>query len=289
MRTATRRRPLGAAALAAGLALIALPGAAYAERRDRDDSARPRDAFEGRAQRGADADNARPQQRAPQQQAAQQQQAAPPPAAQAQSPQRQYAEQRRGGAPGRQGNRDARPGGTADNRVRPAPSQSPQQQAWSGRRDGRSGRAPGDNDYRSDPGRGPQSPQGREGWRGDNGWRDGGRRDGGNRYARDGRDWNRGWRDNRQYDWRGWRGDHRDSFRLGRYYAPYRGWSYRRFSVGFFLQPLFFGSSFWINDPFYYRLPPAYGPYRWVRYYDDALLVNIYTGEVVDTIYDIFW
>jgi hypothetical protein len=36
-------------------------------------------------------------------------------------------------------------------------------------------------------------------------------------------------------------------------------------------------------------LPPAYGPYRWVRYYNDALLVDIYTGRVVDTVYDIFW
>jgi len=26
-----------------------------------------------------------------------------------------------------------------------------------------------------------------------------------------------------------------------------------------------------------------------VRYYDDAVLVNIYTGEVVDVIYDFFW
>jgi hypothetical protein len=26
-----------------------------------------------------------------------------------------------------------------------------------------------------------------------------------------------------------------------------------------------------------------------VRYYNDALLVDIYTGEVVDTVYDIFW
>ena len=31
------------------------------------------------------------------------------------------------------------------------------------------------------------------------------------------------------------------------------------------------------------------GPYRWVRYYDDALLVDIYSGEVVDVIYDFFW
>src|SRR3546814_4031541 len=55
------------------------------------------------------------------------------------------------------------------------------------------------------------------------------------------------------------------------------------------MNSLLFGSSYWINDPYNYRLPPAYGPYRWVRYYNDALLVDTYTGEVVDVVYDIFW
>ena len=47
--------------------------------------------------------------------------------------------------------------------------------------------------------------------------------------------------------------------------------------------------SYWIDDPYDYRLPEAYGEYRWVRYYNDALLVDIYTGEVVDVVYDIFY
>ena len=50
-----------------------------------------------------------------------------------------------------------------------------------------------------------------------------------------------------------------------------------------------YGNRYWINDPWQYRLPEAYGPYRWVRYYDDALLVDIYSGEVVDVMYDFFW
>ena len=60
-------------------------------------------------------------------------------------------------------------------------------------------------------------------------------------------------------------------------------------SIGFFLDNVFFGSRYWINDPWTYRLPEVYGPYRWVRYYDDVVLVNIYTGEVVDVIHDFFW
>jgi Ni/Co efflux regulator RcnB len=38
-----------------------------------------------------------------------------------------------------------------------------------------------------------------------------------------------------------------------------------------------------------YRLPPAYPGTQWIRYYDDALLVDIWTGEVVDVVYDFFW
>jgi len=108
-------------------------------------------------------------------------------------------------------------------------------------------------------------------------------------YSGNAQNWNRDWRGDRRYDWNRYRYGNRDAFRIGRYSSPYNNWSYRRLGIGFFLQPLFFSNSYWINDPFDYRLPPAYGPYRWVRYYDDALLVNIYSGEVVDTVYDIFW
>ena len=102
--------------------------------------------------------------------------------------------------------------------------------------------------------------------------------------------WNNNWRSDRRYDWRGYRSSNRSIYRLPRYYAP-SGWGYgyRRFGIGFFLDSMLYSSSYWINDPFYYRLPEVDGPYRWVRYYNDALLVDLYTGEVVDTIYDIFW
>lgn len=106
----------------------------------------------------------------------------------------------------------------------------------------------------------------------------------------DTRRWDNGWRNDRRYDWRGYRESHRYAYRMPRYYAPY-GWSYgyRRFSIGIYLDSLLFGSSYWIDDPWQYRLPPAYGPLRWVRYYDDALLVDTRDGYVVDVIYDFFW
>ena len=101
--------------------------------------------------------------------------------------------------------------------------------------------------------------------------------------------WNNNWRRDNRYNWYSYRNTNRNVFRLGRYYSPYSNWSYRRLNIGFFLEPLFYGSNYWLDDPWQYRLPEAYGPYRWVRYYDDALLVDIYTGEVVDVIHDFFW
>lgn len=104
-----------------------------------------------------------------------------------------------------------------------------------------------------------------------------------------GGNWDRNWRNDRRYNWYGYRNQNRNFYRAGRYYAPVRGWNYRRLGIGFTLGAPFFASSFWINDPWAYRLPPAYGQFRWVRYYDDVLLVDIYTGRVVDVINGFFW
>lgn len=118
------------------------------------------------------------------------------------------------------------------------------------------------------------------GWNGGN-WNNGGWNGGG---------WDRDWRRDRRYDWRGYRAANRSLYRLPRYYAPqgYYG-GYRRFGIGFTLSSILFAQDYWIDDPWSYRLPDADGPYRWVRYYNDALLVDLETGEVVDVEYDIFW
>lgn len=124
-----------------------------------------------------------------------------------------------------------------------------------------------------------------------------GRRDDDARYGRErgwgatsSRGWDRGWRQQRRYDWSGYRSSNRGAYRLPRYYAPY-GWNggYRRFGIGARLSPVLFVQRYWIDDPFSYRLPEPYGPYRWVRYYNDAVLVDVETGEIVDAIHDIFW
>ena len=78
-------------------------------------------------------------------------------------------------------------------------------------------------------------------------------------------------------------------FHLGRYYPPYQGFYYRPLSIGFVLDQMFWGDNYMINDPRTYHLPPASPPYRWVRYYDDALLVDTYSGQVVEVMHDFFW
>ena len=133
----------------------------------------------------------------------------------------------------------------------------------------------------------------RDGRRGD--WRD---RDGRRDDWRDGRrsrtDWSRNWdrnhwRSDRRYDWRRWRYANRSLFRLSPYYSPYRNWGYSRFSIGVFLEPLFYSNRYWIGDPYQYRLPYAPPGTQWIRYYNDVLLVDVYSGEVIDVIYDFFW
>ncbi|HTN13532.1 MAG TPA: RcnB family protein [Sphingomonadaceae bacterium] len=120
-------------------------------------------------------------------------------------------------------------------------------------------------------------------------YRDGNRNGSYSGRDRDHRNWDRKWRSDRRYDWRDYRTSHRHIYRVGRYYAPYRNYYYRPLSIGIFLDSLFYSNRYLISDPYYYRLPPAYGSYRWVRYYDDALLVDIYSGEVVDVIHGFFW
>ena len=102
--------------------------------------------------------------------------------------------------------------------------------------------------------------------------------------------WNRGWRGDGRYDWNRYRDRNRGAYRLPRYYAPPgAGYGYRRFGVGFQLSRSLFAQDYWLDDPYAYRLPPAYGPYRWVRYHGDALLVDLRTGRVIDVVYDIFY
>jgi hypothetical protein len=173
--------------------------------------------------------------------------------------------------PGWNGNRDGdRQPGWNNNR------DGNRQPGWNNNRDGF--RQPGWNDNR---GGYRQNWDGRQNWNGRQSWN-------GNRESYRG-PWRNDWRRDNRYDWRGYRNDHRDLFRGPRYFSPFPNYRYSRLSIGVYLGAPFYAQQFWIADPWAYRLPPAYPPYQWVRYYDDVMLINTYTGEVADVIYDFFW
>ncbi|WP_309643700.1 RcnB family protein [Phenylobacterium sp.] len=132
------------------------------------------------------------------------------------------------------------------------------------------------------------------------------RRDG----DRNGRDWNNDRRDGRGLDGRNGRGwdDARRHQPRPRYdrrrYEPnwrsqqrYRGWEYRRPS-GFYVRSWVFGDmlprNWWepqyrLDDWWSYGLPiPPIG-YEWVRVGDDALLVDMFSGRVVQVARNLFW
>ncbi|MCI4591390.1 RcnB family protein [Sphingobium sp. BYY-5] len=178
----------------------------------------------------------------------------------------------------RDGRQDGRPDGRGNDRPDWRNDRRNDRPDW--RNDRRDGRQDGRPDQRWSDNRG---------WNGAN-WNNNGRRFDDRTRWNDQRRWDSGWRQDRRYDWNSYRNRYGDRYRIGRYYAP-RGWNYgyRPFSVGIVLNSSLYANNYWLNDPYSYRLPPAYGTLRWVRYYDDALLVDVRDGYVVDVIRDFFW
>lgn len=94
----------------------------------------------------------------------------------------------------------------------------------------------------------------------------------------------------RQFDARDYHHNYQaqQRFRWHRYQPP-RGWYERRWYYGDRLPALFWGRNYWIEDFWMFGLViPPYG-YEWVRYGDDALLVNVYTGEILQVVYGLFY
>lgn len=85
-----------------------------------------------------------------------------------------------------------------------------------------------------------------------------------------------------------YRGRYHRAIRAPAFRYP-RGYGYRHWARGDYLPSIFLSAPFFFYD--YYDLgvaPPPPG-YRWVRYGPDLLLVDIYTGYVVDVVYDVFY
>lgn len=70
--------------------------------------------------------------------------------------------------------------------------------------------------------------------------------------------------------------------------AP-RGFTYRRFSLGERVPAALLAADFFLSDYFSYGLTPPPPGYVWVRDGSDAVLVDRYTGEVVQVEYDVFY
>jgi Ni/Co efflux regulator RcnB len=73
--------------------------------------------------------------------------------------------------------------------------------------------------------------------------------------------------------------------------APFiypNGWAYRRWATGMMLPPLFLAPAYFYADWAALGVTAPPPGFQWVRYGPDLLLVNVTTGEVVDTVYDAF-
>lgn len=97
--------------------------------------------------------------------------------------------------------------------------------------------------------------------------------------VRDGRNWGRN-------DWRGYRDTNRSIYRGGNWNSSYR---YQTFRPGVRIGVGYFAPRYYINDYGRYRLPrPGYNQ-RWVRHYNDVLLVDVRRGYVIDVIRNFYW
>jgi Ni/Co efflux regulator RcnB len=77
-------------------------------------------------------------------------------------------------------------------------------------------------------------------------------------------------------------------YRLGAYRAPY-GYYVRDWGYGDFLPRGWYGDSYFLGDFLDYDLPYPPPGYEWVRVGADAVMVDRYTGRVVQVVRGIFW
>lgn len=80
-------------------------------------------------------------------------------------------------------------------------------------------------------------------------------------------------------DLRDYRRSHPRVYARGNWNAPFR---YQRWDRGARLRPTYYAPRYFIGNPGTYRLPAPGRNMRWVRHYDDALLVNVRSGVVID-------
>jgi len=77
-------------------------------------------------------------------------------------------------------------------------------------------------------------------------------------------------------------------YRIGGYRAPY-GYYVRTWGFGDFLPRGWYGQNYWIGDFLDYDLPYPPPGYEWVRVGGDALMIDRYSGRIVQVVRGIFW
>jgi Ni/Co efflux regulator RcnB len=99
-------------------------------------------------------------------------------------------------------------------------------------------------------------------------------------YRADARDHRREAREQREQreEWQEHRERNRKLFARGNWRAPFK---YQKFGQGSHLRPEYYHPRYAINAGSY-RLKPAGRHQRWVRHYDDVILVDARNGRVID-------
>jgi Ni/Co efflux regulator RcnB len=226
--------------------------------------------------------------------------AAAPAFAQRQDGNPPHAMSERSGRDGNRGGMDRMRGPQQPQQQQTAPQRQANTDSMRGNDRGRDGNRGNQPQVRQTPQPAPQPPATMAMQRGDRdndrnrgNWNND-RRGDNSRFDNDRRD-NRGW-DNRRNDNRP-RADFRryqrnfaapQRFRAPAYRRP-AGWYSHRWTFGEFLPTAFFARSYWIDNFYNFGLmDPPFGTV-WVRYGSDALLIDRYTGEVIQVVYRVFY
>ena len=78
-------------------------------------------------------------------------------------------------------------------------------------------------------------------------------------------------------------------FHLVRPWVAPRGFVFRHFQLGERVPTVLLAADYFLISPWLYGLEPAPPGYVWIREGSDAVLVDRYTGEVVQVAYDVFY
>jgi Ni/Co efflux regulator RcnB len=87
-------------------------------------------------------------------------------------------------------------------------------------------------------------------------------------------------------DWRQYRNQNRNLYRGYGWRSDYR---YQAFRPGIRIGIGYYAPRYYVNDYARYRLPRPGFNQRWVRHYNDVLLIDIRSGYVIDVYRNFYW